>query len=74
MSEIHKLVCDVCGKEKDLLAHYFDIVDKWQSLHINDDKSFVVPHKVTRHVCSTDCAIKLLQDNKDRFIGEVKND
>ena len=57
MSEIHKIVCDMCAREKDLnnygskITFVIDSLD-WQKLHVRDPRSFYIKRI---DVCSLKC-------------------
>ena len=55
MTLIKKLVCDVCGEEKDLLSFQFGGIDAWQMFL---KKEYPYAQRQEKHVCSTKCAIK----------------
>jgi hypothetical protein len=57
--EIHKLVCDVCGNEKDLMQTYFGGIDNWQTLYANNFIGYGIRKEY--HLCSDECCIKHLQ-------------
>jgi len=62
MSEIHKIVCDACGREKDFRKIYFGRDEaSWQELYFEDEHRT----QITKHACCIDCAIKILnEENK----------
>ena len=61
MSEVHKLVCDVCGKEKDLLSMQFGGVDTWQKLKITEPIGF--PYvRGYMDLCSIECLKNCVQN------------
>jgi hypothetical protein len=57
MTQVRKLICDICGKEKDLLMPVFGGHDQWQTLLV-EDKHY--HGGVEKHFCSFDCVYKYL--------------
>ena len=57
---IHKLICDECGKEKDLTTTYYGGTDDWQTLHEHDNQ-----HNRTKtiNLCSMGCVFKYLDNS-----------
>ena len=63
MSRVEKLVCDECGKERDLTQMYFGRTSDWQEIMINN------PHndytRIKKDFCSMDCVVAYYQKRKD---------
>ncbi len=61
--EIHKLKCDVCGKEKDLLFEkIYGLIELWHEWEELAEKGFSPIKK--SHFCSDQCCIDYLNKKK----------
>ncbi len=59
--EIHKLKCDVCDKEKDLLERIYGGVEPWHEW-LEKVKGSVILEK--KHFCSIECTMDYLNKKK----------
>jgi hypothetical protein len=59
---IEKLICDECGKEKDLLQMQFGGTDDWQSILVNDLHNN--HNRIKKDFCCMDCVVSCYMKNK----------